>query len=118
MMINSDHYFLKDCIYKIKIAFNKQFSEILKAKDTEIRRIQERNARIQKITRDLEMDDDNFTLSVRENDAPESLLEVRDEEITVEKFIGEEERKRMEEEAKLEEGAFIVYLSLVLIVAF
>ena len=64
------------------------------------------------------MDDDNFTLSVRENDAPESLLEVRDEEITVEKFIGEEERKRMEEEAKLEEGAFIVYLSLVLIVAF
>ena len=43
----------KDCVYKIKNNFNKTFEDVHNAKQQEMKRINERNTRIQKISNDL-----------------------------------------------------------------
>ena len=92
--------------------FNKKFDEIFQAKEGEMRRIGERNTRIRKIMRDLEINDDLFDPHWTSDEKPEVLLTVNDDEVKVEKYISEEERKNLEELAKKDEGTRVCFLQL------
>ena len=88
----------------MKSEFNKKFDEVFQAKEGEMKRIGERNTRIRKIMKDLDITDDLFDPQWTADEMPEKLLEVNDDEIKVEKYISEEEQKRLDELAKEEEG--------------
>ena len=95
---------LQDCIYRIKEAFNKEFSEAFRAKENEIARVREKNVRISKIINQLKLDDTLIEPTLDKDEQPDRLLVVDDFEVTVEKYISPEEQKRMEEAEKAEEA--------------
>eukprot|EP00795_Rhopilema_esculentum_P012071 gene12071-2664_t len=94
---------LEDCIYRMKLEFNKRFEEVYKAKEIEIKRIAEKNVRVRKIVNDLDAAEDLFEPRWTSDEQPEMLFEVKDEEIVVEKYISEEEQKRLDAVAKEDE---------------
>ena len=110
-------------MYRIKEKFNQEFEEVFQAKVSEIQHIREKNVRIKKIINDLKLTDEkvhepgytsikvyvcvhyqgyNLT-ELDEDEQPQNLLMVKDEEVTVEKYYSPEEKQKMEEAAKLEE---------------
>ena len=88
------------------MAFNKEFDEIFKQKEAEIKRVKERNDRIKKILGDLEIDEKVFEPEMSVDEKPELLLEVKDGEVPFEKYISEEEKLKLEEQAKIEDGSY------------
>jgi len=100
----------QDCVYKIKQDFNKAFDDVYNIKSLEMKRISERNTRVQKILNDLSMEEQLVTVQISPLEQPERLFTVDDSEVTVEKYISEEERQRLEELARLEEGLSIFFL--------
>lgn len=88
------------------MTFNKEFDEIFKQKEAEIKRVKERNDRIKKILGDLEIDEKVFEPEMSVDEKPELLLEVKDGEVPFEKYISEEEKLKLEEQAKIEEGSY------------
>ena len=98
---------LQDCIYRMKVQFNKKFDMIFRAKEIELKKITDRNVRIKKIVKDLELDEEMFEPQWTSDEKPEMLLEVKDDEVTVEKYISEEEQKRLDGLAEQEKGMII-----------
>ena len=94
----------QDAIHRIKVAFNKEFDEVFKQKEAEIKRVNEKNDRIRKILGDLEIDENVFEPEMSVDEKPELLLEVKNNEVPFEKYISPEEKLRLEEQAKIEEG--------------
>eukprot|EP00731_Ephydatia_muelleri_P020647 Em0013g374a len=94
---------LQDCIYHIKETFNKEFDDVSKAKEAEITRIMEKNARIRKIVKDLKLSESIVEPTLDPTEQPESFLTVQDSEIKAEKYIPPEEQKRLQEAALAEE---------------
>ena len=86
------------------MAFNKEFDEVFKQKEAEIKRVKEKNDRIRKILGDLEIDENVFEPEMSVDEKPELLLEVKNDEVTFEKYISPEEKLRLEEQARIEEG--------------
>lgn len=86
------------------MAFNKEFDEVFKQKEAEIKRVKEKNDRIRKILGDLEIDENVFEPEMSVDEKPELLLEVKNNEVPFEKYISLEEKLRLEEQAKIEEG--------------
>lgn len=73
--------FYKDCIYKIKTKFNEEFTEVMKMKQSEIKKIQEKNVRMSKIIHDLKLNEEIFQPQMHIDEKPEELLKVYDEEV-------------------------------------
>ncbi|XP_033633066.1 cilia- and flagella-associated protein 43-like isoform X1 [Asterias rubens] len=94
---------LQDAIYRIKMAFNREFDEIFRAREQEIGRINDRNLRIMKIMEDLSSKEKVWKPQMDDDEKPEKLLTVEDSEVKVEKFITAEQRAKMEEEEAKEE---------------
>jgi len=94
----------QDAIHRIKVAFNKEFDEVFKQKEAEIKRLKEKNDRIRKILGDLEIDENVFEPEMSIDEKPELLLEVKNDEVPFEKYISPEEKLRLDELAKIEEG--------------
>jgi hypothetical protein len=94
---------LKECIRQIKLTFNKEFDELLKQKESELSRIQEKNTRIRKILTNLQLSEKMYDPKSSSDEHPEWDLEVCDDEVTAEKYVSEEERKKLDEEARLSE---------------
>ena len=90
-------------MYKIKETFNKEFDEVFRQKKMEIARIKEKNVRISKIIQQLKLSDALVSPSLDNDETPDRLLVVRDDEILVEKYISPEEQEKMKEEAAQEE---------------
>ena len=86
------------------MAFNKEFDEVFKQKEAEIKRVKEKNDRIRKILGDLEIDENVFEPEMSVDEKPELLLEVKNDEVPFEKYISPEEKLRLEEQAKIDEG--------------
>ena len=86
------------------MAFNKEFDDVFKQKEAEIKRVREKNERIRKILGDLELDEKVFEPSMSVDEKPELLLEVKDDEVPFEKYISPEEQVRLEEQARIDEG--------------
>lgn len=86
------------------MAFNKEFDEVFKQKEAEIKRVKEKNDRIRKILGDLEIDENVFEPDMSVDEKPELLLEVKNDEVPFDKYISPEEKLRLDEQAKIEEG--------------
>eukprot|EP00741_Cyanophora_paradoxa_P008713 tig00001371_g8435.t1 len=93
---------IRNYIADIQAAFNRQFDELRDAKRGELERLQERNARLAAIVAEIGADPGEYLLPVREADDehPERVLEVRDEEVTAPRFEAPEEKARREEEER------------------
>ena len=86
------------------MAFNKEFDEVFKQKEAEIKRVKEKNDRIRKILGDLEIDENVFEPDMSVDEKPELLLEVKNDEVPFDKYISPEDKLRLDEQAKVEEG--------------
>lgn len=91
-------------MYQIRETFNKEFGEVLRQKEMEILRINEKNIRISKIIQQLKLGDTLINPALDVDEVPDRLLSVDDSEILIEKYISPEEQEKMEEEAKHEEA--------------
>ncbi|XP_019644439.1 PREDICTED: cilia- and flagella-associated protein 43-like isoform X1 [Branchiostoma belcheri] len=94
---------LKDAIYRMKEAFNKQFESVSQMKQQEMVRIKERNARITKILSDLDQAEEAWQPALTIDEQPEKLLVVEDSEVKVEKYVSPEEQKVIDQQKKKEE---------------
>ncbi|KFV45636.1 WD repeat-containing protein 96, partial [Tyto alba] len=93
---------LKDIIYKVKTAFNKEFDIVARQKEQEIARVRERNVRIQEILAQLDLQVEVWEPALTDDEIPEQALTVQDSEIKVEKYFTQQEREEAEMLAKLE----------------
>ncbi|XP_069737532.1 LOW QUALITY PROTEIN: cilia- and flagella-associated protein 43-like [Phaenicophaeus curvirostris] len=93
---------LKDIIYKLKTAFNKEFDIVAQQKEQEIERVKERNLRIREILEQLDLQLEVWEPALTDDEIPERALTVQDSEIKVEKYLTQEEREKAEMLAKLE----------------
>ncbi|XP_068544544.1 cilia- and flagella-associated protein 43 isoform X2 [Anas acuta] len=93
---------LKDIIYKVKTAFNKEFDIVARQKEQEIARVKERNLKIQEILAQLDLQVEVWEPGLTDDEMPEQVLTVQDSEIKAEKYLTPQERERAEMLAKLE----------------
>ncbi|KAJ3037135.1 Cilia- and flagella-associated protein 43 [Rhizophlyctis rosea] len=94
---------LGEVLLDIKKEFNVKFLEILQHKQDEMGRIEEKNERITTILNELQMQEAIFHPDLDEDEVPQRVIEVKDSEVTVEKFITPEEQRRLEEKARQDE---------------
>ncbi|XP_067995516.1 cilia- and flagella-associated protein 43 isoform X1 [Melanerpes formicivorus] len=93
---------LKDIIYKVKNAFNKEFDIVAQQKKQEIARVKERNIRIREILAQLDLQVEVWEPAFTDDEIPEQALMVQDSEIKAEKYLTQEEREKAEMLANLE----------------
>ncbi|XP_054687133.1 cilia- and flagella-associated protein 43 isoform X1 [Grus americana] len=93
---------LKDIIYKVKTAFNKEFDIVAQQKQHEITRVKERNLKIQEILAQLDLQVEVWEPTLTDDEIPERALTVQDSEIKVEKYLTQQEREKEVVLAKLE----------------
>ncbi|XP_040530043.1 cilia- and flagella-associated protein 43 isoform X3 [Gallus gallus] len=93
---------LKDIIYKVKTAFNKEFEIVAQQKEQEIARIKERNLRIREILAQLDLQVEVWEPGLTCDENPEQVLTVQDSEIKVEKYLTPQEREKAEMLTRLE----------------
>ncbi|XP_010022713.1 PREDICTED: WD repeat-containing protein 96, partial [Nestor notabilis] len=93
---------LKDIIYHLKTAFNKEFDKVARQKEQDIARVKERNLRIHEILAQLELQVEVWEPALTDDEVPERALTVQDSEIKAEKYLTQEEREKAEMLAKLE----------------
>ncbi|KFQ10494.1 WD repeat-containing protein 96, partial [Leptosomus discolor] len=93
---------LKDIIYKVKTAFNKEFDIVARQKEQEIAQVKERNLRIREILAQLDLQVEVWEPALTDDEIPERALTVQDSEIKVEKFLTQQEKEKAEILAKLE----------------
>ncbi|KAJ3210579.1 Cilia- and flagella-associated protein 43 [Entophlyctis luteolus] len=107
---------LEEVINAIKEDFNSKFKEFVKLKKDEIIKIEDKNERITNISAELQqssnnagtvpagdMEFTNFRPQLDDDEVPERIITVDDSEVKAAKFIGPEERKRLEAQRKEEE---------------
>ncbi|CAD7695439.1 unnamed protein product [Ostreobium quekettii] len=101
--------FLKSKIREAKMQFNAEFQKVVARKASDIDKIEEVNGRIRDINKDLqklggpappELTSSPMYLDMEDTEA---LLTVKDEEVTVERYLSPEEHERLEEERRQEE---------------
>lgn len=73
---------MKDVIYKVKSAFNKEFEAVYKQKEQEINRVREKNKRISEIMTELDLSETLWEPQLTDNERPERALTVTDSEVT------------------------------------
>ncbi|XP_062989315.1 cilia- and flagella-associated protein 43 [Elgaria multicarinata webbii] len=78
---------LRDIIYNVKSAFNKDFDSVTRMKEMEIARVKERNMRISEILQQLEIQEEIWVPTLTDNEKPERALTVLESEIKVEKYL-------------------------------
>ncbi|KAM6329855.1 cilia- and flagella-associated protein 43 isoform 2-T2 [Podargus strigoides] len=93
---------LKDIIYKVKTAFNKEFDIVAQQKEQEIARVKERYLRIQEIVAQLDLQVEVWEPALTDDEVPERVLTVQDSEIKAEKYLTQQEREKAEVLAKIE----------------
>lgn len=73
---------MKDVIYKVKSAFNKEFDAVYKQKEQEINRVREKKKRISEIMTELDLSETLWEPNLTDNECPERALTVTDLEVT------------------------------------
>ncbi|KAI9330069.1 hypothetical protein BDR26DRAFT_825041 [Obelidium mucronatum] len=94
---------LGEAINEIKVEFNAKFKDFCKVKKDEILKIEDKNERILNITSELQVQEAIFKPVLDDDEVPERIIEVNDDEVKAEKFIGPEELKRIEARKREEE---------------
>ncbi|KAI8847634.1 hypothetical protein BC829DRAFT_395910 [Chytridium lagenaria] len=96
-------FLLKEVNFDIKSEFNNRFKDFAKLKNDEILKIEDKNERILAIINELQISESMFHPALDEDEVPERIVTVDDEEVKAEKFISPEEQKRQEELKRQEE---------------
>ncbi|XP_026523209.1 cilia- and flagella-associated protein 43 [Notechis scutatus] len=78
---------LRDIIYNVKSAFNKEFDSVARMKELEIARVKEKNIRISQILNQLDIKEEIWVPTLMDNEKPERALVVQESEIKVEKYL-------------------------------
>lgn len=94
---------LQDVVFSLKEAFNKEFEEFQIFKENKIMQIQEKNQRKKEILTDLKIEEELFEPKSHLAEAPDHILSIKQEEITVEKYLTAEERAIEDEKRRIEE---------------
>ena len=95
--------FLSEYIQDIKKEFNDKFNEKLKLKQDEITKIEDKNERINSILTQLQLSEAIYHPELDADEEPKRIIEVKDSEVKIEKFITADERKRLDEKRRQEE---------------
>jgi hypothetical protein len=80
-------YLLAEIIDDIKLAFNQTFSDMVKSKQDEIGKIEEKNERIVSILQQLQLNEKIYHPELDEDEIPESVIKVADSEVKAEKVF-------------------------------
>ncbi|KAL7990626.1 hypothetical protein Chor_014056 [Crotalus horridus] len=78
---------LRDIIYNVKSAFNKDFDSVARMKELEISRVKEKNIRISQILNQLDIKEEIWVPTLTDNEKPERALVVQESEIKVEMYL-------------------------------
>ena len=89
---------LEQLIREMKISFNKKFDNCFATKEEKLDEIRNKNGRIQEILNELKVQEEYFTPTWNDSEFPQRVVEVKDDEIPVDKYVSEAERKKMAEE--------------------
>ena len=89
---------LKQLLFEMQCHFTKKFDDVFAVKEGKVDEIRTKNARIAAILEELKTEDNFFKPSFADDEFPERTVEVKDSEIPFERYISQEERKRMAEE--------------------
>jgi hypothetical protein len=79
-------------------SFNAEFQSFMDKKKALLDRIAEKNVRINEIIAELRLANDTQDLQLGESEIADTCLNVKDEEVGVEKVLSEEEKNRIEQE--------------------
>ena len=96
-------FILSENIQEIKTNFNKSFKDMLKVKQDEISKIEEKNERIISILTQLQMSEKILKPELDDDELPENIIKVMDSEVKVEKFLTTEELAKLEAKRLLTE---------------
>ncbi|OUM69573.1 hypothetical protein PIROE2DRAFT_57303 [Piromyces sp. E2] len=96
-------FILEEIIIDIKEQFNEKFDEKVKSKNDILSKIEEKNERIQTIIDELQIKEEIFQPSLDNDEIPDSCLMLDESEIKAEKYLTEEEKKKLEEKRLIEE---------------
>ncbi|ORX86921.1 WD40 repeat-like protein [Anaeromyces robustus] len=96
-------YILEEIISDIKKQFNEKFDEQVKSKNDILSKIEEKNERIQTIIDELKMTEEIFQPILDNDEIPDSCLQLDESEIKAEKYLTEEEKRKLEEKRLIEE---------------
>lgn len=94
---------IKNVIFNIKAVFNKEFDWFCEFRMKQLDAINEKNIKIKDILKELGKDNKPFVTNPNLIEEPEDILKVDPSDITIEKYISKEEKRKMEEERKTEE---------------
>lgn len=94
---------LREVIFELKRDYNKEFEALEKFKEDSLFTIKEKNEMIKELLNNLKQEEEIFEPQPHVLENPDSIFEVKEEEITVEKFLTKEERAKLEEERKKQE---------------
>ncbi|KAI8812738.1 hypothetical protein BJ742DRAFT_850017 [Cladochytrium replicatum] len=94
---------LRETNHDIKVTYNEKFKQLVKLKSDEISKIEEKNERILAIMQELQIKEPIFSPNLDNDEVPERRITVLDEEVKVEKYITEEEQRKIDERKRLEE---------------
>ncbi|KAM6443389.1 cilia- and flagella-associated protein 43 [Liasis olivaceus] len=93
---------LRDIIYNVKSAFNKEFDSVARMKELEIARVKERNIRISEILNQLDIKEEIWVPTLTDNEKPERALVVQELEIKVEKYLNPVQKAKSKIMARIE----------------
>ncbi|XP_066477233.1 cilia- and flagella-associated protein 43 [Tiliqua scincoides] len=93
---------LKDIIYQVKMAFNKEFDGVIRMKEQEIARVNERNVRITEILQQLDLQEKIWVPSFSDNEKPECALIVSETEIKAKEYLTPVQKAKQKIMAKIE----------------
>jgi len=96
-------FILEEVIADIKNQFNTKFDELVKSKNDILSKIDEKNERIQTIIEELEIKEEIIQPTLDNDEIPDSCLMLDDSEIKAEKYLTEEEKRKLEEKRLIEE---------------
>eukprot|EP00056_Hartaetosiga_gracilis_P012385 m.197328 g.197328 ORF g.197328 m.197328 type:complete len:1630 (+) comp13681_c0_seq7:61-4950(+) len=93
---------LKHYVREMKMAFNAIFDEVCEHKRDERQKIASKNEQIEKICAELKRKPPVYIPEEHVLENPEKLLEVSDDEVTVERVLTEEQQRAKEEQERIE----------------
>ena len=91
---------LREVIFELKRDYNKEFDGLERFKEDQIFLIKEKNELIKELLANLKTEDELFLPDTHLLENPEHIFDVKEGEITVERYLTKEERAKVEEERR------------------
>jgi len=94
---------LREVIFELKRDYNKEFDGLERFKEDQIFLIKEKNELIKELLSNLKTEDELFEPDTHILENPDHIFNVKESDVTVEKYLTKEERAKLEEERRRQE---------------